>query len=166
MQRLDFPSSIETIKPRAFFACYSLYTLVFNAASPREIGESAFSCAESLGKISLPEGLEHIGEFEFFNCLPLVEIAIPEGVKPLSYALNSCESLTKVLLPNSPTTIGKEAFRDCKSLKTVYFPTSKGPKKIVPNAFKGCSPDLTLCGTGGSVAEKFAAKKEIRFESR
>ncbi|MBQ8364150.1 MAG: leucine-rich repeat domain-containing protein, partial [Thermoguttaceae bacterium] len=124
------------------------------------------SC-ESLTKVSLPNSLTTIGDATFAHCKSLAEIAIPDGVEEIAYAaFADCPALVSITLPPALATIGKEAFRDCASLKTVYFPTSKGPKKIAPNAFKGCSPDLTLCGPGGSVAEKFAAKKEIRFEPR
>jgi hypothetical protein len=103
----------------------------------------------------------------FYQCRSLAEIAIPDGVQEIGeIAFADCPALVSITLPPALTTIGKEAFQNGKSLKTVYFPTSKEPKKIVPNAFKGCSPDLTLCGPVGSVAEKFAAKKGIRFEAR
>lgn len=97
----------------------------------------------------------------------LTRLRLPSKLREIdSGAFSGADPLTSITLPPALATIGKEAFENCKSLKTVYFPTSKEPKKIAPNAFKGCSPDLTLSGPAGSVAEKFADKKGIRFEAR
>ena len=65
--------------------------------------------------VIIPDGIEEIGEFAFYDCASLKEINLPENL----------------------TTIGSEAFRNCKS----YFPdlsSLDSLKEIGDYAFSSC----------------------------
>lgn len=85
--------------------------------SVRSIGEGVFRWKNSLTEISLPEGLNRIGDFAFFGCGSLTEIALPEGLTAIGEeAFSDCNLLREVSLPDSLTTIGAGVFLDCESL--------------------------------------------------
>ena len=63
--------------------------------------EAFWNCGSYLTAITLPDGLESIGDKAFY----------------------SCSSLTAIDIPSSVTSIGEEAFRSCTSLKDVTLPT-------------------------------------------
>ncbi len=94
-------------------------------------------CGPNLTGITLPEGLETIGEYAFSGCTQLSRITIPEGVGSIEYAFSGCSSLESVTLPKSLYFIGWETFSGCKSLKEITF---AGPiERIGPLAFEKCT---------------------------
>ena len=94
-------------------------------------------CGASLTGITLPEGLETIGEYAFNGCSMLPSVEIPEGVGSIEYAFRGCTSLESVTLPKSLYFIGWETFSNCRSLKEITF---AGPiERIGPLAFEKCS---------------------------
>ena len=66
----------------------------------KRIEPFAFCAREDLSSVTLPEGLESIGNAAFWGCGYLVQIEIP----------------------NSVTNLGAWAFRDCDKLREVKFP--------------------------------------------
>ncbi len=55
--------------------------------------------------------------------------------------------------------IGSSAFNFCQALKSVTIPASV--EEIAPNAFAGCSADLTVTAEPGSYAEQFCLQNNI-----
>lgn len=66
------------------------------------IMEWAFYGYEKVTTISLPDGLETIGDYAFYNCIELKTMTLPEELE----------------------SIGESAFKDCKELKTITLPKS------------------------------------------
>ncbi|MBR7182068.1 MAG: leucine-rich repeat domain-containing protein [Clostridia bacterium] len=65
------------------------------------IGERAFEGKSPLS-VTVPDGVESIGWFAFYNCQSLVDITIPESVTSIGYAVfDGCASLTIVCPDNS-----------------------------------------------------------------
>jgi uncharacterized protein YkwD len=67
----------------------------------KKISDYAFFWAE-VNEITLPQGLESIGEYAFYNC----------------------ENLTSVVIPDGVTSVGNAAFQGCTNLKTAEIPGS------------------------------------------
>ena len=64
-----------------------------------ELGKTAFLKCKSLKTISLPSGLQTIGEY-CFQKSGLTELMIPSSVEKIEkYALSQCSELKKVVLP-------------------------------------------------------------------
>lgn len=102
------------------------------------IEDSAFSRASSLVSISIPESVNSIGEYAFYNCTSLAEINIPDGITAISTSMfSTCSSLAKVKIPRGVTTIGSEAFIQCSSLTSIDLPD--GITSIAEKAFKKCT---------------------------
>ncbi len=86
-----------------------------------------------------------------FNCVPS---------KITDQMFYNCTSLDKVYLPAGTSAIGKSAFAECASLSEVFIPTSV--TSIASNAFRN-SPNVTIKGSYGSYAEKYAKANNIPF---
>ncbi len=94
-------------------------------------------CGPNLTGITLPEGLETIGEYAFAGCTLLSRVTIPEGVGSIEYAFRGCKSLESVIFPKSLYFIGWETFSGCTALKEIAF---NGPvERIGPLAFEKCT---------------------------
>ena len=62
------------------------------SSSVTSIGDSAFSCCDSLSEIVIPSSVTSIGDNAFYGC----------------------DSLSEIVIPSSVTSIGYSAFYDCK----------------------------------------------------
>lgn len=70
--------------------------------------------------ITIPESVNSIGIYAFFNCNSLTNIIIPEGVTSIGEStFEACTNLMSVTIPQSVTSIDKDAFNECSSLTTV-----------------------------------------------
>lgn len=80
-----------------------------------------------LKSITLPEGLEYIGDGAFQSCQSLAEISIPDRVSVIGAgAFFNCTSLSSVKLPKNIGEIGMAQFALCESLKTIELPENVG----------------------------------------
>ena len=74
----------------------------------------------------------------FQSCTKLTRITVPEGVQTLgNSAFSGCEALAFVTLPLSLQTVGVSAFRNCKLLFDIVVP--ENVTYIGSGAFSGCS---------------------------
>ncbi|MGM9631563.1 MAG: leucine-rich repeat domain-containing protein [Eubacteriales bacterium] len=73
----------------------------------------------------------------FYSSDKITSITLPEGVESIGdWAFCSCEALTSISLPESLKTIGESAFYFCKGLKNITIPA--GVKSIATTAFYAC----------------------------
>ena len=97
------------------------------------------------------------------------EIVIPAEVD--GYAVTALgdnmfkdTGVTSVTLPASVTSIGWFAFYGCASLQTVTM--GDAVTAIGYAAFDGCPKSLTICGTTGSYAERYAMSYGLQFRAQ
>ncbi len=123
------------------------------------IGKSAFALCRNLIGITIPDGVEKIGERAFDNS-GITSLELPDSVTVMeNNALINCSSLTSLklsanltkisdyalsgigveslALPASVTSIGSQAFQSCSSLKSLVIPASV--TSIGQNVFNYCS---------------------------
>ncbi len=82
------------------------------------IGERAFFGKEQLKTVICPDGLTKISEQAFASCLTLQNIVLPESLKRVEReAFAECRKLLKCNLPDTMEYIGEYAFRRCMTLK-------------------------------------------------
>lgn len=85
-------------------------TVKYTLIDGRVLADRAYYGYRNLDSISLPAGVEEIGEFSFARS-SLKTVAVPEGVKSIGYgAFYHCDQLTEVQLPGSVTHIAPKAF--------------------------------------------------------
>ena len=120
-------------EPYYNFGGYATYFTEYD-----KIGKNAFSCCNSLKRLTLPKDITSIEQSAFFGCTGLMSITIPSYVTSISkYAFYGCSSLTSIELPNSLTTIEESAFYGCTSLTSVTLTSNL--TSIGSYAFIGCS---------------------------
>lgn len=82
------------------------YTLV----DGKIVADQAYYRNSQLGEITLPEGIEEIGQFSFARS-SVTGITLPEGVTKIGYgAFYHCDSLEEVELPESVMSVEPRAF--------------------------------------------------------
>ena len=161
LKQAVFPSTLKEIGQSAFEGCYRLDI----AELPPHLGwVGMYAFADTnLKRINLPCTVYWTGEGVFSNCKQLEEIVISPNLTVISDKMfKGCESLAEVKLPDTVESIGVEAFEGCKSLKLIVIPESV--KSIGTDAFRNVSGEFKLLCYRGSMAEKYAAENEIRFE--
>ncbi len=102
------------------------------------IGEFAFYDCSSLTAVTIPDSVTSIGDNAFYGCRGLTAVTIPDGVTSIGeFVFNDCSGLTVVTIPDSVTSIGEGAFAFCRGLTAVTIPDSV--TSIGDGAFSGCS---------------------------
>lgn len=123
------------------------------------IGESAFSYAEQLRSVTIPDSVTEIGDDAFLGCERLEEVVLPKniGVIP-SYCFYGCISLKRIEIPEGVEEIEYEAFCECYALEELRIPSTVS--SISYSAFLGCNR-LTIYCRRGSEAARYAEVNEI-----
>lgn len=104
--------------------------------STTSIGAGSFA-GSAIDKISIPEGVETIGEYAFYDCPELEEITIPSTVVSIGKgAFANCPKLRYVnIRTRKITEIPDECFRGDSSLEEMIVPASVAT--IGKEAFRG-----------------------------
>ena len=131
----EIPAGVKSIAPSAFRECYRLQNLSIPEGL-ESIGDYAFSNC-GFTSLILPEGLKTIGSSAFQSCYNLTSINIPYGVTRVEEStFYYCSKLSSVSISKSVTYIGNDAFSSC-ALTKVDIPASV--TKIANSAFNSCS---------------------------
>lgn len=70
----------------------------------------------------VPEQVEVLDTWAFYDCTYLTSITLPEGLKEIeNYVFAGCTSLTEITLPASVEKIGPHSFENMTSLTSVVF---------------------------------------------
>ena len=102
-----------------------------------QIGDSAFSSAEKLVRVDLPDCITAIGENAFNGNEELVDVAMPEDLTTLGMgAFDGCTNLVRIDIPIGVTEIKDNTFNECEALMKVTG--AEGVTKIGTAAFNGC----------------------------
>ena len=167
LESVGLPDSLQFLGQNAFSA-----TGLREVAVPggvRILEPAVFSYCKQLTKVTLCEGVEEIGENEFFDCSALQEIEYGDSLGVIMPgAFTNCTSLEVMYLTNI-SRIPDSCFSGCTSLELVYL---EDVDSIGSRAFLNCSmldtlylPDtiemidsLAFSGCG--------ALKEIRLPAR
>jgi len=116
---------------------------VYTYSRGRQIFERGKTINTDLTSVTIPAGVEIIGERAFFNQSKLTSVNIPASVTSIGkIAFAGCSSLTTVNIPAKVTTIGDWAFLACSKLATVNF--SEGLVEIGDGAFAECRALKTI----------------------
>ena len=128
---------VTSIGNSAFSCCNSL-TSVIIPNTVTSIGAWAFRSCSSLTSIIIPNSVTRIRVYAFSDCSSLISITIPDGVTSIEDStFSGCSGLVSISIPNSVTTIGEWAFNKCSSLTNITIPSSVTSIGIY--AFTECS---------------------------
>ena len=122
---VEFPANCTEIVDYAFYGCSSLKEISI-PNSVENMGTWTFYNS-GLQKITFSNKTESIGEWAFSNCLNLESVSIPSNIKSLGeYCFYACTNLSNVTFNHSPEeqttlTIGYNAFDYTKSGAVANF---------------------------------------------
>lgn len=138
LEKIIIHENVETIKSKAFADCGSLKNVIFNDNSKlKTIENRAFYNNSQLNNIILPNSVETIGEYCFYNCgLKYVELS--NNISILSESLfEKCSKLYEIKFrnPANITSINKKAFSDCIELHNLPLEEFINVENIEENAF-------------------------------
>lgn len=145
---IEIPSTIQVLFERVFKNCKNLVSVSFEENSKLKAigsltedfsGDGVFFECSALVSVALPESLEVLGAYTFYNCTALETVNF-EDLKVLGsigrFAFSGCEKLDGVKFPDSLSCIGQYAFYDCASLSEIEI--LEGIEVIERSAFSGC----------------------------
>lgn len=135
---VNFPSSIESVGPKAMYGCSGLQRnifpdltsllkinydssvslLTYGNDSKIYIGDEVFE-PENL---DWPESLTPIPDFAFYNISSLNNINIPETVTEIGKSAFESTSIRNINLPEQLTSINENCFYNCSSLQSIVIP--------------------------------------------
>lgn len=116
-------------------------TVVTVPSGVEEIGNGAFYGCSQLSRVSLPATVKSIGRAAFGECENLQAVGMATGLKTIDdYAFAYCSGLSSVTIPSGVTRIGDNAFEDCTGLASVSIPASV--VEVGAWVFDGCNAAL------------------------
>ena len=87
-----------------------------------EIYREAFQSNKSITTVVIPDSVEELGVFAFYECTGLTSVVIPDNVTSIGIsAFYYCTGLTSVVIGDSVKSIGSYAFDCCWALTSVYY---------------------------------------------
>jgi len=136
------PKHIKKIAMMAFSNLKDLHTVIMHDGI-EHISSYAFINCKNLVEVRGLENAENLKVVAGFNnCLRLQNITLPQGVQHIgNMAFEGCKSLTHINLPDSCLSVSAKAFAGCENLQTVIIP--EDVELIGESAFIGCK-NLTL----------------------
>lgn len=140
VKKYEVPDFVRTIAGGAFSEADKLEHLVLPEGLTR-ICKEAFAWGD-IKKIELPSTVKRIAPEAFWACDKLTDVTIPEGVCEIGEsAFRSCDGLKEVVLPDSMAKIGPAAFGKCKNLRRIEIPEGC---EVSPGAFVDDRDDLEV----------------------
>lgn len=91
---------------------------------------------KAITKVILPDTIESIGEFAFFQCRSLTRIELPESLTAVSKGMLDITGLERIVIGGNVKKIGGVAFWGCRDLR--YVKLCEGVAEIDVAAFYNC----------------------------
>ncbi|MGM9815748.1 MAG: leucine-rich repeat protein [Lepagella sp.] len=135
-------------------------------ANPVNVSKCLYINGEELTSIELPEGMEKVKDYTFYNLPSVTSISLPESLTEIGKAsFQLCAGVETITIPESVTRIGASAFQSCSALTSINIPAAidsipesmfnmcaklasielpAGTKYIGDFAFSGCSELVSL----------------------
>ena len=149
---INIPESVEIlgVSDNPFIGCENLKFTGKYASSDGKCliydGKLISFCPGTTDPIQyvIPQGVEIIGGFAFYECESITSVTLPEGVTSIErYAFCGCSNLASINLPTSVMALGEWAIGRCSSLTSVEVP--EGVTTFGPNPF-GRSHSIKFTG--------------------
>jgi len=101
---------------------FKLQTVIFTGEG-KVVPEGAFYDCNDIVALTLPDGIENIGDFAFSNCSSLEYVNIGDAVAEIGeFAFNECASLLELTFPATVKSIGLGAIQGCGALTSLTLP--------------------------------------------
>ena len=123
MTDIIIPNSVTYLGAGLFECCLKLTNVTFQRETKvKNIRDYAFWCCVDLKEVTLPDGIETIGDCSFQYNFQMTKIELPNTLKTIGDHFLCCNSsLTTLTIPYSVTDIAGACFHGCESLTDVYL---------------------------------------------
>jgi hypothetical protein len=131
---ITIPARVSHVGYRAFSDCRSLTAITVDDQNSfySSLGGVLFNKSKTTlvqcpggkaGSVTIPDGVNEIGNFAFYLCQDLTNVMISSSVTSIGrYTFTGCSSLTNITIPVSVTSLGSGAFHYCTSLTVMVLP--------------------------------------------
>lgn len=130
---ITITDSVKSIGEHAFYACNGLtdvyitdlaawlkISFASQYANPIRNADNFYLNGELLTELEIPNGVENISSFAFYNYSNLTNIFIPNTVKNIgAFAFHGCNKITSINVPESVENIYGSAFYGCSNLASI-----------------------------------------------
>ena len=150
LERLEIPASVESIDPSAFRGAGMVQAAADNPNYSSADGV-LFNKDQTVlihypanreGSYVIPESVEEVGDYAFYDCRELSGFRFPSGLKRIGReAFAWLDGVTIPAIPESVTYIGESAFKLCNLCRVVVPPAIT---VIEPHTFDGELIHLTF----------------------
>lgn len=142
LETVSIPASVTKSDFIAFDKCESLIGVYitdlaawcdidfFNYdCNPLYYAKNLYINGELAENITIPNSVEKIRDYAFYNCRSITDVSMSEGVKEIGqYAFARCTEIQNARISDSVETIGQSAFNGCLGLTSINIP--EGVKSI------------------------------------
>lgn len=98
---------------------------------------------KSIKKLTVNEGITHLGNYSFLRASSLTQVSLPSTLESIGIqAFCHCEKLKDLTIKSTSYTLGSYAFFNCNSLESFEIPY--GTTKLNDCLFTGCSSLQTV----------------------
>ena len=123
MTDIIIPNSVTYLGAGLFECCLKLTNVTFQRETKvKNIRDYAFWCCVDLKEVTLPDGIETIGDCSFQYNFQMTKIELPNTLTTIGDHFLCCNSsLTTLTIPYSVTDIAGACFHGCERLTDVYL---------------------------------------------
>ena len=162
LKKINIGSKLTSISLDIFSGCTSLEELNLDTENKNlNIVDSVIYSADGkvlqkcvpgkAGALTIPDGVEEIGENALADCGKITKIVFPGSLKTInSSAFKNCSGLQEIMLPEGLETLGNDAFKNCTGLEKITIPSTV--TNLSAQVFTGCTSlhDIVFTGEGGN----------------
>lgn len=114
------------------------------ASGTVDVSDYAYFKSTDVIKVTMPEGLLHLGYSSFEGCRNLKNVELPDGLTAIDNRAFAKCAITELTIPESTVYIGNAAFCDCEDLRSITLPSNM--LRIENNMFYRCKSlkDVTI----------------------
>lgn len=117
----------------------------------------AYANGNEADVLTVPEGVEILGEQCFYNSDNLREVLLPSSLKEIGAgAFSESTNLSKIIIPEGTESIRVNAFSDCENLAYADIPPSV-------NQIEGWAFSCIIWGHRDTEAERYAKENNLMF---
>lgn len=141
LESIRFSHFLSIVDNEAFKDCKKLRYVETNPCLTK-IGFGSFM-GTGIKSIDLPDSLQALGGYSFYDCSNLMEIKIPSKITQINKGtFMNCKSLKRVILSDELVRIDEGAFKNCFSLQEIIL--KKNVEFVSKEAFANCVDLKTL----------------------
>ena len=127
------------------------------------IGEYAFFENETITSVVIPEAVKIIKRSAFEGCMNIESATLPSSIQEIEKeAFYLCCSIVSIVIPDGCTKMGDSCFSDCYQLVDIYIPTSV--TSIGEYAISTDNDSTVIHTSRGSAADKYAQDNNITVD--